>query len=130
MLALSHQLDRSPIFVPEVDYEALCLLADEARSPGATLLREELERVTVVKKDAGPRAFARLNSRVDFTDLGSGRTRTVTLVDPSLADMDANRLSVLAPAGAALLGFRPGDRFRWSFQGRLRSLAVIRVAAR
>lgn len=109
------------IFVADADYEPLVRIADDSSSPGASLLREELERATVVSEGEG---FVRLNSTVEFTDLSSGRRRIVTLVDPDQADMDANRLSVTAPAGAALLGLRAGDVFFWTLDGRRRVLSV------
>jgi regulator of nucleoside diphosphate kinase len=51
----------------------------------------------------------------------------VTLVEPQEADMDESRLSVLDPAGAALLGLRPGDAFSWTVEGRSQLLTVERV---
>jgi transcription elongation GreA/GreB family factor len=51
----------------------------------------------------------------------------VTLVEPQEADKDENRLSVLDPHGAALLGLRPGDAFSWTVEGRSQVLTVERV---
>ena len=124
MLAHTAQAIEPPIFVADADYEALSKIANDSPSPGAALLRQELERATVVTDGDG---FVRLNATVEFTDLTSGRRRIVTLVGPGEADMDANRLSVTAPAGAALLGLRPGDVFSWTFDGRRRVLTVNRI---
>jgi regulator of nucleoside diphosphate kinase len=124
MLAHPAQAIEPPIFVAEADYEALSKMANHSTSPGAALLRQELERATVVTDGDG---FVRLNATVEFTDLTSGRRRIVTLVGPGEANMDANRLSVTAPAGAALLGLRPGDVFTWTFDGRRRVLSVNRI---
>jgi regulator of nucleoside diphosphate kinase len=126
MLARADLPAKPPIFVLDTDYEQLSKLAIESGSPGSVLLIQELERATVVKEGEGPPAFVRLNSTVEFTDLVSGRTRTVTLVSPGEADMDENRLSVLAPAGAALLGLGPGATFSWTVGGRPRVLVVNR----
>jgi regulator of nucleoside diphosphate kinase len=119
---------KPPIFVAEEDYEQLSSFAAKSSEPGAALLREELARATLVS-DAASAMFVRLNARVEFADLKSGRVRTVTLVDPAHADMDQARLSVLTPVGAALLGLRPGDTFRWAVGGRPRALTVNRVVA-
>lgn len=124
MLAPRDHFTEPPIFIADADYEALARISNESTSPGTALLRNELERATVV---ADGDDFVRLNSTVEFTDLLSGRRRIVTLVGPDQADMDANRLSVTAPAGAALLGLRAGDVFRWTFQGRRRVLSVDRI---
>jgi regulator of nucleoside diphosphate kinase len=124
MLAHRDHSTEPAIFVADADYEVLAKISNESTSPGTALLRHELERATVVPDGDN---FVRLNSSVEFTDLSSGRRRIVTLVGPDQADMDANRLSVTAPAGAALLGLRAGDVFRWAFQGRRRVLSVNRI---
>jgi regulator of nucleoside diphosphate kinase len=114
--------------VAEADYERLWDLAGDSSAPGATLLRQELERATVVSDGHPPLPFIRLHSKVEFADLLSGRVRKVTLVEPHAADIDEDRLSVLAPAGAALIGLSPGDTFSWTVDGgRPRVLVVNRV---
>lgn len=129
MLVRPNVAAKPPVYVLEADYEVLSRIADSS-SPGGELLSRELERATLVKEGEGPRAFVRLNSTVEFSDLTSGRSRTVTVVLPDQADVGRNRLSVLAPAGAALLGLTPGDRFSWSVESRPRLLVVNRVVNR
>jgi regulator of nucleoside diphosphate kinase len=41
--------------------------------------------------------------------------------------VDANRLSVLAPLGTALLGYREGDELDWRMPGGMRRLRVERI---
>ena len=127
MLARAHISARPPIHIAEADYDELSRLAADVRSPGAALLAQELERATVVRDGDGPPAFVRLGSKVEFKDLMSERIHTVVLVGPADADMKENRLSVLAPAGAALIGLSPGDVFNWTVEGRPRLLVVNRV---
>lgn len=127
MLARADTSARPPIYVAETDFDDLSRLTADAASPGAALLAEELARATVVKAGEGPPAFVRLGSRVEFKDLMSDRIHAVTLVSPAEADMKENRLSVLAPAGAALIGLTPGDVFSWTVDGRPRLLVVNRV---
>lgn len=130
MLTLDHSTTKPPVFVTESDYEQLWRLAGDSSSPGAALLRQELERATIVKDGATPPDFVRVNSTVEFSDLLTGRIRRITLVEPKEADMDADRLSVLTPAGAALVGLRAGDAFAWTTEdGRSRALVVNRVIA-
>ncbi len=127
MLARAYLSARPPIYVAEADFDDLSRLTAGAASPGAALLAEELARATVVRGGEGPPAFVRLGSKVEFKDLMSDRVHTVTLVAPADADMKQNRLSVLAPAGAALIGLTPGDVFSWTVDGRPRLLVVNRV---
>ncbi|HEX2561736.1 GreA/GreB family elongation factor [Phenylobacterium sp.] len=70
-----------------------------------------------------------MHSTVSYLDHASGQNRTVTLVLPHEADIDQGRLSVTAPAGAALLGLSAGDVFSWrGDDGRVHELTVLRVS--
>jgi len=53
-----------------------------------------------------------MNSTVEIRDLAFDETETYTLVYPEQANIHANRLSVLAPLGTAILGCRVGDVVR------------------
>jgi regulator of nucleoside diphosphate kinase len=46
---------------------------------------------------------------------------------PGQADVSRLRISVLAPIGAALLGYREGDQVEWPVPGGLRRLRIKRV---
>jgi regulator of nucleoside diphosphate kinase len=55
----------------------------------------------------------------------------VTLVYPSEANVEAGKISVLAPVGAALIGLRVGQSIRWPLpDGRERTLEVMSVTPR
>lgn len=105
----SHQFRKPSIYVTESEFERLSNLAESTDTHGAAFLGEELVRAIILQEGEFPRAFVRLNSRVEFTDLMTGRTRKVQVVLPEEADIDRDRLSVLTPVGAALLGLTEGD---------------------
>jgi regulator of nucleoside diphosphate kinase len=54
-----------------------------------------------------------MNSRVRFVDLYTGEERVCTVVFPSDANIEQDKISVLAPIGTALLGYRAGDTIEW-----------------
>jgi regulator of nucleoside diphosphate kinase len=97
---------------------------DQAHLDG---LRVELERALVLDPAAVPRDVITMNSRVLVHDLTSGARREMVLVLPGEADVAAQRISVLAPLGTALLGYREGDEVEWLMPGGLRRLRVERV---
>ena len=76
-------------------------------------LAGELRRARVVPRAQMPRDVVTMNSTVRLRDLETGEEDTYTLVYPHEADIEANRLSVLAPVGTALLGYRAGDVVEW-----------------
>src|SRR5687768_14321242 len=70
------------------------------------LLGDELARAVEVEPDDVPADVVTLNSTVRVTDLESGSSSDYTVVMPGEANYDAGRISVLAPLGTALLGYR------------------------
>jgi regulator of nucleoside diphosphate kinase len=122
--------DRKPVVrIADADYERLENLSRLPGS-GADMLAGELERARVVPDNllAAEAPFVRLGGRVEYFDLLSGRVREVQLSVPEDADIDAGRLSVLSPVGAALVGLSEGDRFSWTGDdGRPRVIVVQRV---
>ena len=68
-----------------------------------------------------------MHARVRVRDLDSGAAQTYTLSFPHESDLTRGRLSVLAPLGTALLGYRQGDEITWEMQGGARRLRLERV---
>lgn len=128
----SQTLTKRPrVRATEADFEKLSAITRASRSPmpGASLLIEELERCAIVPDRSDRRApFVRLGSQVTYRDLSMKRDRTVRVSLPGEADMDENRISVLAPVGAALIGLAVGDVFRWTTpDDRLREIEVLTI---
>jgi regulator of nucleoside diphosphate kinase len=101
-----------PISVSRRDFDRLEALLDSPRwqkHPGAEALMRELERARVLAPD-----LVTMNSTVTCVDESSGREHTFTLAYPHEADAAQHRVSVLAPAGAALLGLSIGQTIDWS----------------
>jgi regulator of nucleoside diphosphate kinase len=90
-------------------------------------LASELERAVLVAREEIPAEVVTMDSVVRVLDLSSGERREYTLVYPAEANLDAGRISVLAPLGTALLGYREGDELEWLMPGGLRSLRIEKV---
>jgi regulator of nucleoside diphosphate kinase len=65
-----------------------------------------------------------MNSRAELLDLDSGERMEFTLVFPSDANIEAGKISVLAPLGTAMLGYRVGDDFEWQVPYGIRKFKV------
>ncbi|MBV6422615.1 MAG: Regulator of nucleoside diphosphate kinase [Steroidobacteraceae bacterium] len=123
---------QNPIVVSESDADRLRALLgaqDDSAHDQAHLeeLRAELERAIVRLADEVPPDVITMRARVRVRDLGTGREDEYTLVLPAEADLAARRISVLAPLGTALLGYREGDEVEWRMPGGLRRLRVVKV---
>ena len=126
-------MNHTPIYITRDDYSKLRLLVTTALHSNATAamrkLREELDRAAVIDSAAIPEGVVTMHSTVEFEDLGSGEVEEYTLTFPDRADVEAKRLSILAPIGTALIGYRVGDVVRWSTPGGVRQLKIRRVTA-
>lgn len=87
-------------------------------------LRTELQRARVVESGAVPADVVTMNSIITFRDLDTDEQETYMLVYPGDADISKGRLSVLAPIGTAILGFRVGDEVRWGVPAGWRKLRI------
>jgi regulator of nucleoside diphosphate kinase len=90
-------------------------------------LQTELDRAQIIPQDDVPSDVVTMNSTVSLRDLGTNEVETYTLVLPESADIANHKLSVLAPIGTAVLGYRVGDEFRWRVPGGWRKLKIEQV---
>jgi len=122
-----------PIVVTDLDARRLRALLDR-RSETSNLdqahlqkLQSELERARVLLRAETPTDVVTMHSEVRVLDLESGDRSDYALVFPGEADVSAKRISVVAPLGTALLGFREGDTVEWMMPGGIRRLRIERV---
>ena len=124
---------KHPIYITSRDkrlLEKMVAEADALRSaPRAELkaLAKELRRAVVVDPRDVPGDVITMNSRAEMLDLGTGETVTFTLVFPSQANIDEEKISVLAPIGAGMLGYRVGDEFEWHVPDGVRRMRVTQI---
>ena len=122
---------RPPIQIRESDAERIGNLAIEAeeRLPQvAELLLAEINRAKVVPDSRLPGDVVAMQSTVKFVDEASGVERTLQLVYPQAADIEAERISILSLVGAGLLGLRTGQSIMWPDRaGKQRLLRIVDV---
>ena len=87
-------------------------------------MEEELNRARVVPSKDIPEDVITMNSKVRLIDLDSGEEVVYSLVFPGDANVAENKISVLAPIGTALIGYRIGDTIEWKVPGGLKRLKV------
>jgi regulator of nucleoside diphosphate kinase len=87
-------------------------------------LRVELDRAIVLGPSELSPTVVTMYAAVRVRDLDSGRWQDLTLVSPNEADESAGRISVLAPLGTALIGYRQGDVVEREMPGGLRRFLI------
>lgn len=116
------------ILITESDFQNIAALAGTLDSKARDLLEEELGRAVVVCDADLPGNVVRMNSKVSFEDVESGKFSNVTLVYPNEMNITDNKISVLAPVGSALIGLSVGQTIHWPLpNGKQRILKVISV---
>lgn len=101
--------------------------SDPRKQGDLKALEEELGRAIIVSPKDVPADVITMNSRADVQDLESGETESFTLVFPPEADVEEGKISVLAPIGAGMLGYRVGDEFEWKVPAGVRRMKVVKV---
>jgi regulator of nucleoside diphosphate kinase len=121
------------IFITRVDKERLQKLINEAKefNSGSKQylqnLERELSRARVVASEKIPHNVITMNSKVLLKDLDSTEEMIYTLVYPSESNLLENKISILAPVGTAILGFREGDVIEWEVPDGVVKLKVEKI---
>ncbi len=123
----------SIIFITKFDQERLIKLLIEAKRTGyrgseyLSKLENELARAKVVSPKEIPANVITMNSKALLVDVDTGEEMTFTLVFPENADIAQGKISILAPIGTAMLGYRVGDVFEWDVPDGARKLQVKEI---
>ena len=122
------------IYITKPDHEWLTKLIEIARERESHAnreyldrLEEELDRSEVVQQKNIREDVITMRSTVRVKDLDTNEEMIYRLVFPTEANYDEGRISVLAPIGTAMLGYRRGDVIEWQVPSGVRKLSVEEV---
>lgn len=114
-------MDKKPqIILTSQDLDRLDALLDSLPAkafPDKAALQAELDRAEVVEPQEVPPSVVTMNSTVRFSIENTDEDFCLTLVYPKDTDGNADRISILAPVGSALLGLSVGDELEWPRPG-------------
>ena len=122
------------IYITKTDHERLTKLIEIAREREGDATRkyldsleEELERAEVVQQKDIPADVITMRSTVRLKDLDTSEVVTYQLTFPTEANFDEGKISVLAPIGTAMIGYRHEDVIEWEVPSGVRRLRVEEV---
>lgn len=121
------------IFITEADKQKLHKLIENEKEFGIGTkeylinLQQELNRACVVQAQEIPGDVITMNSKVVLKNFDTGEDMTYTLVYPSEANLEEDKISVLAPIGTAILGYREQDILDWEVPGGTVRLKVEKI---
>ena len=98
----------------------------EAKS--ARKLAAELDNnPMVLEKEAFPKDVIRIHSEVTLQELKTKKEISFTLVLPGEANVQLKKVSVYAPMGTAVIGYKEGDEFIWEMPSGQKAFTILRV---
>ena len=125
-------MEKRGIFITQFDLDRLNVLIAEKRAAGGDHsylndLVEELRQAEIVDSHEVPADVITMNSRVRLEDAETGEQMVLSLVFPQDADIDEGRISILAPIGTGMIGFKEGDLIEWPVPAGVRKLKVLEI---
>jgi len=122
------------IYITEIDRQRLEKLIEIASQRDDAVNREylrklehELDMAETVAPAEVPADVITMRSKVRLRDLNSGEEMIYTLVFPTETDSGNGKISVLAPIGTAMLGYRVGSVIEWQVPSGLRRIKVEEI---
>lgn len=120
-----------PVVLRKDDYDLLLSYLRGIGGPAVFSRQEaeefqaELQRALIVDKEAFPPDVVRINSRVTVAE--KDKVMELTLVTPEKANIKERKVSVMAPIGAALIGFRKGQQVQWKVPAGVKTFTIVNV---
>lgn len=114
-------MERFSVVITEHDADRLRrLIATQRGQPHSELLDRltaKLDDALIVKATEIPADVITMYTRTRIHHLDGARSADYTVVLPDDTDTEANRISILAPLGSAVIGQREGDEVHWPTPG-------------
>lgn len=98
---------------------------DENTKVSLNNLSSELTNAIIYDHEEMPKDIIRFNSIITVTS-GTWKNE-FQLVIPTERDIAANKISILAPMGSALMGYAEGDSVSWNFPNGVKELKITSV---
>ena len=124
-------MDRRKIYMTNTDHAKLKTLLDNpVLTREKTSMRDlvaEMNRAVVVSPEEISSDVVTMRSQVRIKDRTTKEESVLTIVFPNEANIDDGKISVLAPVGIALLGYRVGDVVEWKVPAGIRSIEILEI---
>ncbi|MCK6622996.1 MAG: nucleoside diphosphate kinase regulator [Calditrichaceae bacterium] len=125
-------METRTIYITEFDKKRLIQLIESHREMSnkkdhLSELENELLRAEIVSPKNVPPDVITMNSKVRIREVNSEKDIICELVFPNDADISKNKISILAPVGTALIGFKVGDIIEWNVPAGLKRFEVLEI---
>jgi regulator of nucleoside diphosphate kinase len=90
-------------------------------------LKTELKEATIYSEEDLPADVVCLKSEARIANTKTGKEFTFKLVMPEEANIKVQKVSVFAPIGIALFGYRTGDSINWEMPDGIQEFKILEV---
>lgn len=90
-------------------------------------LQAELKAATIYAENELPTDVVCLKSEARIANVKTGKEFTFKLVMPEEANIKVQKVSVFAPIGIALFGYRTGDSINWEMPDGIQEFKILEV---
>jgi regulator of nucleoside diphosphate kinase len=124
---------KNNLVIREEDYSLLISYLNNARRQptfdrrNAYELASELEKATLVNKIDFPGDVIGLNSRVRIKAEDKSEEMEFVIVKPERANITEKKISIMAPIGTTLIGFRQGQKVKWKMPAGNKTFTILEV---
>ncbi len=118
------------IYITESDRNRLLELIDRFRNNitkdmgNLMQLEQELKRAEIVEPQKIPKTVVTMNSKVKLLNTVDDSEMVFEVVYPDDADVMQDKVSIFAPLGTAVLGYRVGDEVEWKVPAGMRKFRI------
>jgi regulator of nucleoside diphosphate kinase len=127
------QKQNNELVLRKDDYEILISYLNNGHGKGAfdrqnaEELKNELKKAKLVNKADFPGDVVRLNSKVKIKAEKKDELMELMIVTPDKADIKERKISIMAPIGTALIGFRRGQKIKWRAPSGKKTFTIMEV---
>ncbi|MFZ1799400.1 MAG: GreA/GreB family elongation factor [Chitinophagaceae bacterium] len=90
-------------------------------------LQAELKKAKLVDNEHFPQDVVGLNSIVKIQSDSKSAAMILKIVIPEEANIKENKISIMAPIGTALIGFREGQKVKWKVPKGYNTFTILDV---
>ena len=90
-------------------------------------LEAELSDAMLLEPEKIPPDVITMNTKVSFIETYDAEEFVYTIVYPEDADIEEGKISILAPIGTALLGYRVGDEITWKVPAGIKKFRIEKI---
>ncbi|MCW7468478.1 nucleoside diphosphate kinase regulator [Leptospira kanakyensis] len=123
---------KNKIYMTHFDYNRLKTMVLDYKKRNITNnnlkdLLGEMERAQKVDSHSIPPNYVTMNSVIELKNLEELEFQEFRLVFPEDANTEENKISVLAPIGTAVLGYKTGDVIHWKVPGGENQFQITKI---